>query len=207
MKVIGIIILGIIWYLIIGAFVTVIICKMDGISPEEASNEGRPVIASVLVWPLVAIVLIFMGLGKLIKIISTGAYNLINKPKKKEATTIYDDYDDCKPKYEYKNTTITTTSPAWYYDENDEVKKMCYKEMGGNAEIMKMIEEAIDECEKKYGVKIKEVTDIFGGEYEKTYMDFMADNGKTYCLEIPVSIKDLRRWTVLRGYTGFKEEE
>lgn len=183
-KIIGIAALGIIWYLIIGAFVTAIVCKMDGVSPKEANEKEEPVIGLTLTWPLAVIILIFIELGKLIKIISTGAYNLMNKPKKekklKKTVTI------TQP--EYKNIAMTSTE--------DYPLPAAYKEMGGDAEIleiMKMIDQATDECEKKYGVKMKEVTDMLCGGDGKTYIDFMADNGRMYCLEIPVYVKDWRR--------------
>ena len=60
--------------------------------------------------------------------------------------------------------------------------------MGGDVEIykiMEIIDEITDECEKKYGVKIKGVNNIFGGGDDgRIYIDFLADNGKIYCWRV-----------------------
>ena len=214
MKIVMIVLLCVIWYLIIGAFVSAGLLKWTG---EDLDDEDATLrVAVMILWPFALIYMLITRIGYALSKLPTGAYNLMNKPKKekKEATTIYDDYDEKK-----KYTAITTTEdyplPAWYTDENGRVKRenalaAAYKKMSGNAEIleiMEAIDEATDECEKRYGIKIKGVTDIFSVGDGKTYIDFVADNGGTYCLEIPMPVKDWqRRRELLRRCNKYKGE-
>lgn len=199
MKIVMIVLLCIIWYLIIGAFVSAGLLKWTG---EDLNDEDATLRVAVMVlWPFALIYMLITGLGHALSKLPTGAYNLMNKPKKekkekKVATTIYDDYDEKK---KYNAITSTEDYPLF----------TAYNNLCGNAEIleiMEAIDEATDECEKKYGIKIKGVTDIFSGGDGRTYIDFVAENGGTYCLEIPVPVKDWRRRReLLRRCDKYKE--